>query len=361
MEKCRSYHGNKMKVGDSTVPKIETVSDDDGADNYEHMYFPDIPIDKTTMPEQDGTDDTVNPIDGLDHIVDSYINMEVRLPSGEKELYGQVMGLCLDKNGRMIGNPDNNPYMNTVLYEIKFEDGLSQVYGANIIAENMWRNVSNEGYHEDALHSIVDIRFCKNAVKVKFIYNKRGKRELRKTKRGVDLLCAIRSAENEDCLDRITNSWIPLKELKAAYPLQVAEFAVTRELDKMPAFAWWVPYTLKKRDTIIASVRQRIAKTTHKYGIIISTSWKNAQEIDTKNGTHLWRDALAKEMQNVGVAFNVLVNHQNVPVGWTKATGHLIWDVKMDFTRKVRWVKDDRRTADPLGTNHAGVVSRDSV
>ena len=60
-------------------------------------------------------------------------------------------------------------------------------------------------------------------------------------------------------------------------------------------------------------------------------------------------------------AFDVLENHQNVPVGWMKATGHLIWDVKMGFTGKARWVKDGHRTADPLGTNYAGVVSRDSA
>ena len=105
-------------------------------------------------------------------------------------------------------------------------------------------------------------------------------------------MCAIKSCENDDGTDRIRNSWIPLKELKESYPLQVSEFAVARGLDKMPAFAWWVHYTLKKRDTIIASVRQRLAKTTHKYGIQIPTSWKHAREIDTKNGNHLWRDAL---------------------------------------------------------------------
>ena len=42
----------------------------------------------------------------------------------------------------------------------------------------------------------------------------------------------------------------------------------------------------------------------------------------------------------MGVAFDILENLKNVPVGWTKASGHLIWDVKMDFTRKARWVKD---------------------
>ena len=47
-------------------------------------------------------------------------------------------------------------------------------------------------------------------------------------------------------------------------------------------------------------------------------------KIDTKNGNRLWRDALANEMKNVGVAFDMLEDHQSVPVGWTKASGHLI-------------------------------------
>ena len=83
-------------------------------------------------------------------------------------------------------------------------------------------------------------------------------------------------------------------------------------------------HTLKKRDIIIASARKRITQTEHKYGIEIPTSWSHAVEIDTKNGNQLWRDALAKEMKNVGVAFDVLEDHQRVPVGWTKASGHLI-------------------------------------
>ena len=29
MTKCRLYHGNKLKVGDSTLPKVETVIDED--------------------------------------------------------------------------------------------------------------------------------------------------------------------------------------------------------------------------------------------------------------------------------------------------------------------------------------------
>ena len=81
---------------------------------------------------------------------------------------------------------------------------------------------------------------------------------------------------------------------------------------------------VEEKDAVIASVRKRITQTTHKYGIEIPTSWSHAVEIDTKNGNQLWRYALAKEMKNVGVDFDVLEDHQRVPVGWTKASGHLI-------------------------------------
>ena len=86
-----------------------------------------------------------------------------------------------------------------------------------------------------------------------------------------------------------------------------------------------------------------------------------AMEVDRKNGNTMWRDALALEMFNVGVAFKILEEGQSAPTGWKKAYGHLIWDVKMDSTRKVRWVLDRHKTPDPIGSTFAGVVSRESV
>ena len=38
-----------------------------------------------------------------------------------------------------------------------------------------------------------------------------------------------------------------------------------------------------------------------------------------------------------------------------------MFDVKIDFTRKVRWVLDGDKTLSPLGCTHAGVVSRENV
>mgnify|MGYP003331585170 FL=1 len=72
-------------------------------------------------------------------------------------------------------------------------------------------------------------------------------------------------------------------------------------------------------------------------------------------------DALTKEMKNVGIAFEVLPEGKWAPPGWTKVTGHLVWELKMDFTQKARWVLDGHKTADPIGSTYAGVVSRESV
>ena len=52
----------------------------------------------------------------------------------------------------------------------------------------------------------------------------------------------------------------------------------------------------------------------------------------TKNTS--WVDAINKEMLNVGIAFEVLRTVEREPPGWNKVTGHLVFDVKIDF--KVR-------------------------
>ena len=66
-------------------------------------------------------------------------------------------------------------------------------------------------------------------------------------------------------------------------------------------------------------------------------------------------------MFNVGVAFEVLDAGERAPHGWSKVTGHLVWDVKMDFTHKVCWVLDGCKTPDPVGLMYAGVVSHEII
>ncbi len=122
-----------------------------------------------------------------------------------------------------------------------------------------------------------------------------------------------------------------------------------------------MPYVLRKRDVIILAVNSRVHKTSHKYGIKVPSSAKHAIEIDRKNKNTLWQDALAKEMGNVCVALEILSPNAKAPPGWYKASGHIIFDVNMDFTRKARWVKDGRKTPNSTTSSFAGVVSRDSI
>ena len=44
-----------------------------------------------------------------------------------------------------------------------------------------------------------------------------------------------------------------LKEMKDSYPIETAEYAVANQLQSEPAFLWWAPYTLRKRDRIISA------------------------------------------------------------------------------------------------------------
>ena len=99
---------------------------------------------------------------------------------------------------------------------------------------------------------------------------------------------------------------MPLKLLKESYPVETATFAVAREIQDEPAFKWWVPYTLRHRDCIIASVNTRVSKVSHKYGVELPRSVQHAKELYEKNGNSLWNDAINKEMGNLKVAFNII-------------------------------------------------------
>ena len=118
---------------------------------------------------------------------------------------------------------------------------------------------------------------------------------------------------------------------------------------------------MRKRDYIISAVKSRVRKTTHKYGIEIPKSHEEAFRFDKKNSNSFWYNAFQKEMTNISIAFEILDKDTLVPVGWKKVTRYLIWDVKMNFTWKSRWVLDSHCQGQPEGSTYADVVSRESV
>jgi hypothetical protein len=111
----------------------------------------------------------------------------------------------------------------------------------------------------------------------------------------------------------------------------------------------------------VKAVNSHVCHTSHKYGIELPTSVKHTIDIDCKNKNIFWQDALKKETGNICIAFEILGPNKKAPPGWHKASGHIVFDVKIDFTRKAHWVKDGHKTPDSLTSSFAGVVSRDSI
>ncbi len=99
---------------------------------------------------------------------------------------------------------------------------------------------------------------------------------------------------------------------------------MTAGIDHEPAFNWWVPHTLKKRDRIISMVKRqpaRYLKCIHKFGIEVPKIVAEAKDLDQKNGNTFWTKAIAKEMKEVRKAFEILPDGQNEA---TKRS-HVIW------------------------------------
>ena len=186
----------------------------------------------------------------------------------------------------------------------------------------------------------------------KYIKSQNGQMKLRQITVGWTFLVRINDANK---------SWTPLRVPKEANLIDVAKYVLARKINNYPAFAWCPPYTLRKQYVVVLSINSRVKKRTHKYGIEIPTSHKDAIRLDTLNGNTLWADSCKLEMSNVGVAFEILKPGDKSPPGWKKESGHLIYDVKMDFTRKTRWVKDGHRTPNPKTSCYAGVIYCESI
>ena len=286
---------------------------------------------------------------------DAYIQSEVMLPNSDGVMQAAtVIGQSVDLEGNPIGEYDANPMLNTRVYDVMFPDGLVQQYSANLIAQGIFDAADDDGYRYQLLDEIIGHRKNSDALNKAdgFVRSGNGQKKRRVTTKGWEV-----HVQWKDGL----KSWVPMVDVKESYPVQLAEYAKMCMIDNEPAFAWWVPHTLKKRDQIISSVSQRVKKRTHKYGIEVPSTVEEAYELDKRNGTTCWRDAIKKEMKNVIVAFDILDSGENVPVGHSKLGVHMVFDVKLDLTRKARLVADGHLTPDPVDSTYAGVVSRETV
>jgi hypothetical protein len=285
--------------------------------------------------------------------LDEYLTAKVLLSHGGELQRATVRARVKDRDGLPIGRRNPNPLLDTRSYEVEFPDGSTEAVSANIIAENIYSQVDAEGHIFSILKEIVDHRVDGNAITKDdgtFI-DRRGKQQPRMTTKGWELQVEWRDG---------TASWVPLKDLKESNPIEVAEYATTNKIAEEPAFSWWVHHVLRKRNRIISKVKTRYWSRSHKFGIELPKSVKEALLIDERTETDFWRRAIEKEMRNVSIAFEFCDGYL-VPKFYKKIDCHMIFDVKMDLTRKARFVAGGHMTETPKESTYSSVVSRDSV
>ena len=223
-------------------------------------------MDETTK-QNDLDNDMDEPVESPDHedilnsmgrileqqlAFDKIINTEVMIQNGDEMAMGKVARQSLDADGRMTGTYHNNPFLNTVTYDIEFSDGQVKEYGTNIIAENMLTQVDSDGYSLSLMDSIIDNhKDPSQAIPIedKYITTKSRQRRLRKTMKGWKLHIKWKDK---------SKAWINLADMKEVHLVETAEYARARGISNEPAFAQWVPYTFRKREVILDAVKNRI-------------------------------------------------------------------------------------------------------
>jgi len=118
---------------------------------------------------------------------------------------------------------------------------------------------------------------------------------------------------------------------------------------------------LHGKSCIIAGTFSRHQQAGYKFGIHLSTSIADAWRLDKENGNMLWIDAFCKELDAIMIAFEVQYEEVKHIPGYKQIPGHIVWDVKMDFTHKACYVAGGHQTNPPKVLTCSSVVSRESV
>ena len=73
------------------------------------------------------------------------MNDEVIIPQGEEKRLAKVIKRSVDSDSKVIGDYNELPLLNTMLYDVQFPDGSNKPYSANFIAENILMQADGDG------------------------------------------------------------------------------------------------------------------------------------------------------------------------------------------------------------------------
>jgi hypothetical protein len=334
---------------------------DDGFEcphEYENAFY--IDDDVEDVAELEEPSETAEADEFTPEGYNEYIGAQLMVPRPDGRIQGQIAKRSKDNDGNPIRRRNDNFLLDTRKYEVELEDGMTEELYADVFAENLFLQVDSEGNQSVLMREISGHRKGESAVPISdgWVEMPNRRKFQKKTNRGRQLLVEWKEGGSD---------WISLKDLKKSY-------AKANKIAEEPAFAWWVNNVIWRQNRIIAKVKSRYWKASHKFGIELPHSVEEAFAIDKKNGNNFWRKAIEKEISKIkGMgAFERYKNAspQQLKDGSRKLPGyqqiecHMIFDIKMDgqFTRKARFVANGNKTRD-MASHHtyASVVTRESV
>jgi hypothetical protein len=326
---------------------------------YFDAFYEDHDADDNALPYGDELVDakTETIDDAYIESLDEYIGSQIVIPNKEAvPVLAIVKKRKRDALNQPIGTKNDNPILDSRIYELEFPDGRIEEYSVNVIAENLFNMADDDGWDTGLLEEIIDFRKDDSiAIKIDdgFKEMSNGDKVPVITTKGWDV--QVRWSDK-------STDWIPLTEIKESNPIEIAEASIAFGINKEPAFNWWVHKVLKRRDRMIKQMKaQRCRKGRMKFGVMIPGTVEEAIELDRSNGNTFWQDAIKLEMTNSRVAFKLKERGEKAPVGYTQITCHLIFDLKLDMTRKARYVAGGHLTDVPTYMTYSSVVSRDTV
>ena len=93
---------------------------------------------------------------------------------------GKVIHCAVDKPDNIIGTYDNNPILNSHLYEVEFTDGEVKYFAANIILESCMLQVESNSHHYQLLDCITNVRCDDQAIAKSDGYNTTKRRKFKR-------------------------------------------------------------------------------------------------------------------------------------------------------------------------------------
>ena len=117
----------------------------------------------------------------------------------------------------------------------------------------------------------------------------------------------------------------PLLKIQRNIIIEIIICARENKLQEEHVFNWWCQSMHKKCVRILSKLKSKDWIRTHKYGVRIPRTVKEANEINAFNKNTLWWDYIILEMKMLRLVFDIVISHRKALVESQEIVPYHIW------------------------------------